>query len=209
MSAIPPAPLRRLLVLVVAGLMLALPVVSAAQARYVRLEGRVQWIAGNVLSLSVSDSPAIGIDLIQVAQSDYSGLGQGDWVIITGQLSDDYRRVLGISIQRGDPGFQAPKIRSHAISDDPDAPISADHYSGGSCLSRARRPGLERTCRLLFPPGPACTRRHDGAHARLETTGRTGPLLKAISDLAAGDGFTGEKVMEISKKFDTNFPAGH
>ena len=31
--------------------------------------------------------------------------------------------------------------------------------------------------------------------------------FKAISDLAAGGGFTGEKVMEISKKFDTNFPA--
>jgi len=28
----------------------------------------------------------------------------------------------------------------------------------------------------------------------------------AISELAAGGGFTGEKVMEISKKFDTNFP---
>jgi quercetin dioxygenase-like cupin family protein len=31
--------------------------------------------------------------------------------------------------------------------------------------------------------------------------------VKAISDLAASDGFTGEKVMAISKKFDTNFPA--
>jgi quercetin dioxygenase-like cupin family protein len=31
--------------------------------------------------------------------------------------------------------------------------------------------------------------------------------FKAISDLAAGDGFTGEKVIAISKKFDTNFPA--
>src|SRR5262245_3428200 len=30
--------------------------------------------------------------------------------------------------------------------------------------------------------------------------------FKAISDLAAGDSFTGEKVMVISKKFDTNFP---
>src|SRR5262245_39751308 len=30
--------------------------------------------------------------------------------------------------------------------------------------------------------------------------------FKAISELAAGDGFTGEKVMEISKRFDTNFP---
>ena len=31
--------------------------------------------------------------------------------------------------------------------------------------------------------------------------------FKAISELAAGGGFTGEKVMEISKRFDTNFPA--
>jgi len=29
----------------------------------------------------------------------------------------------------------------------------------------------------------------------------------AISELAASDGFTGEKVAEVSKKFDTNFPA--
>lgn len=31
--------------------------------------------------------------------------------------------------------------------------------------------------------------------------------FKAIAELAAGDGFTGEKVIAISKKFDTNFPA--
>ena len=31
--------------------------------------------------------------------------------------------------------------------------------------------------------------------------------FKAISDLAASDGFTGEKVVGISKKFDTTFPA--
>ena len=30
--------------------------------------------------------------------------------------------------------------------------------------------------------------------------------LKAISDLAAGGGFTSEKVIEISKTFDTHFP---
>jgi hypothetical protein len=29
--------------------------------------------------------------------------------------------------------------------------------------------------------------------------------FKGISELAAGGGFTGEKVMEISKNFDTNF----
>ena len=31
--------------------------------------------------------------------------------------------------------------------------------------------------------------------------------FKAIADLATGDGFTGEKVIAISKQFDTNFPA--
>ena len=31
--------------------------------------------------------------------------------------------------------------------------------------------------------------------------------LKAISELAAGGGFTNEKVIEISKTFDTHFPA--
>src|SRR5262249_57321329 len=31
--------------------------------------------------------------------------------------------------------------------------------------------------------------------------------FEAVSELAAGDGFTGERVMEISKEFDTNFPA--
>jgi mannose-6-phosphate isomerase-like protein (cupin superfamily) len=33
--------------------------------------------------------------------------------------------------------------------------------------------------------------------------------FKAISRLAAGGGFTGEKAMEISKQFDTNFPVAH
>ena len=33
--------------------------------------------------------------------------------------------------------------------------------------------------------------------------------FKAIAELAGGGGFTDEKAMEISKKFDTNFPAAH
>ena len=33
--------------------------------------------------------------------------------------------------------------------------------------------------------------------------------FKTISELAAGGGFTGEKVREISKKFDTNFLGAH
>ena len=33
--------------------------------------------------------------------------------------------------------------------------------------------------------------------------------FKAISDLAASGGFSGEKALEISEKFDTKFPAAH
>ena len=33
--------------------------------------------------------------------------------------------------------------------------------------------------------------------------------FKAVSQLAAGDGFTGERVMAISKEFDTNYPGAH
>ena len=33
--------------------------------------------------------------------------------------------------------------------------------------------------------------------------------FKAVSELDVSGGFTGEKVMEISEKFDTNFPATH
>jgi quercetin dioxygenase-like cupin family protein len=36
--------------------------------------------------------------------------------------------------------------------------------------------------------------------------GGQGYYFKAISELAAGDGFTHEKVLEISRQFDTNFP---
>jgi hypothetical protein len=100
--------LCRLLGLAVFPLLAALPASPAAQSRDVRLEGRVQWIAGTVLSLAPNDGPAVRVDLGRVPQSDYGGLAQGDWVIVTGRLSDDYRRVLGTSIQRGYPGFQAP-----------------------------------------------------------------------------------------------------
>jgi hypothetical protein len=52
-------------------------------------------------------------------------------------------------------------------------------------------------------------KRTDGVHARLESAWQTRSLLQAISELAAGGEFTGENAIEISTKFDTNFPAAH
>jgi hypothetical protein len=103
-----PGTSRRLALLTMFALLLALPLPSAAQSRYVRLEGRVQWIAGTVLSLAGTDGWAVGIDLRRAPQSDYSGVGQGDWVVVLAELSDDYRRVFAVSIRRGYPGIQAP-----------------------------------------------------------------------------------------------------
>ena len=98
----------RLGVLLVVACLVLLPGSSLAQSRSVRFEGRVQWIGGSVLSVAVNDGPAVAIDLGRVPQSDYSGLTQGDWVIVIGELSPDRRRVLGSSVTRTDGGFQAP-----------------------------------------------------------------------------------------------------
>jgi hypothetical protein len=82
---------------------------TVAQGRYVRFEGRVQWISGAVLSVAVVDGgPAVAVDLGRVPQGDYIGLAQGDWVIVVGELSPDRRRVIGTGITRTYGGSEAP-----------------------------------------------------------------------------------------------------
>ena len=99
---------HRLELLLLITFLVLLPGSSPAQSRPVRFEGRVQWIGGSVLSVAVNDGPAVAIDLGRVAQSDYSGLVQGDWVLVTGELSSDRRRVLGSSVTRAPGAFQSP-----------------------------------------------------------------------------------------------------
>src|SRR5262245_49564309 len=90
----------RLALVLTLWLALALAAPAAAQTQYVRFEGRVQWIGGSVLSVASSDGPAIAVDLGRVPQGDYIVLGQGDWVIVAGELSPDRRRVFGTGITR-------------------------------------------------------------------------------------------------------------
>ena len=99
---------RRLRLLLTVVLLLALSGPSSAQSRSIRFEGRVQWIAGSVLSVAMNDGPSVAIDLGRVPQSDYSGLAQGDWVIVVGELSPDRRRILGSGITRTYGAFEAP-----------------------------------------------------------------------------------------------------
>jgi hypothetical protein len=100
---------RRFRRFLIVACLVVLPGSAMAQSRFVRFEGRVQWIGGSVLSVAVNDGPSVAIDLGRVAQSDYSGLVQGDWVVVTGELSSDRRRILGSGITRTyGGGFQSP-----------------------------------------------------------------------------------------------------
>jgi hypothetical protein len=94
-----------LLALVLLGL--AAPGPVAAQQR-VHFEGRVLWVSGNSMAIAVNDGPSVSVDLGDVPQGEYAGLEEGEWVVVTAQLSRDRRKVFGISIARYGGGFQAP-----------------------------------------------------------------------------------------------------
>jgi hypothetical protein len=82
---------------------------AAAQGRYMRLDGIVQWIASNKMQLILDSGPSVSIDLTQVPQEQYRGLSQRDRVGVIATLSSDGRQILGLSITRVDPfGYEAP-----------------------------------------------------------------------------------------------------
>jgi hypothetical protein len=87
--------------------LLAAPLGAEAQ-RLLLYEGRVQWIAGSTLILATEDGWSLRVDLTRVPQSDYSGLGQGDRIIVSGTLSQDGNYVHGLSIERIRSDYQAP-----------------------------------------------------------------------------------------------------
>jgi hypothetical protein len=98
---------RRRFIEVIAGGFLAAPLAAEAQS-LLRYEGRVQWIASSTLILATDDGWSIRVDLTRVPQSDYSGLGPRDRIIVSGTLSQDGNYVLGLSIERVRLNYQAP-----------------------------------------------------------------------------------------------------
>jgi cold shock CspA family protein len=92
---------KRCLVAVVVSLVLCGAVApGAAQERVVRVEGRVQWIAGEKMML-IPDSGAlpIEVDITQVPQDNYQTLKAGDPVVVSGVVSPDNRKVIATSVQ--------------------------------------------------------------------------------------------------------------
>ena len=59
-------------------------------------------------------------------------------------------------------------------------------------------------CRAVMSSPPGC----DPSSASFDWSlpGGQDHYFKAIADLAAGGGFTDDKVMEINKRFNTDFP---
>jgi len=82
---------------------------AAAQGRYLRLDGWVQWIASDRMQLILDSGQSVAIELNQVPQDQYRGLAQRDRVSVIGVPSPDNRRLIGTSVTRVDIwGGQAP-----------------------------------------------------------------------------------------------------
>jgi len=98
---------RRAFLSVMAGGFLAAPLAAEAQ-RLLLYEGRVQWIAGSTLILMTDEGWSLRVDLTRVPQSDFSGVGPRDRIIVSGTLSQDGNYVLGRSIERVRSDYQSP-----------------------------------------------------------------------------------------------------
>src|SRR5262245_63010644 len=77
------------------------------QGRFVRLNGIVQWIAGDRMMLILDGGQSVPIELTQVRQDQYSALVQRDRVTVEGIVSADNRRVFASNVFR-DPYYQSP-----------------------------------------------------------------------------------------------------
>ena len=83
--------------------LLAMVSVAAAQAPPMRLQGRVAWIAGQVLVIVAAGHPSINVDISQVPQDQRATLREGDRIVVTGAASNERTRVVAASVERVGP----------------------------------------------------------------------------------------------------------
>ncbi len=105
--------MSKIISLILAGGALALTLVGepapAAAQRYVEIDGRVQWIAGQKLMLMLSSGGGVDVDIAQVPLDQYRNLTQGDPVMVVGTVSRDNRKVFASTVMRGNRwGDQSP-----------------------------------------------------------------------------------------------------
>src|SRR5262245_49479887 len=96
--------MKRSLMALLAGSALLLsisPTPAHAQGRFVQLDGRVQWIAGQEVMVLMNGGGGVDVDIAQVPQDQYRTLTQGDPVVVVGTVSTDNRKVYAQSVSRG------------------------------------------------------------------------------------------------------------
>jgi len=76
---------------------------SAGDDTPVQFEGRVQWIAGDTLTVATDDDHSISVDLTHVPQDEYQRLGSNDRVVVTGIVPTEQNRVVATSIEPLEP----------------------------------------------------------------------------------------------------------
>jgi hypothetical protein len=86
---------------------LLLITVATPAVSNLRLEGRVQWINGEMMILASDEGWSIRIDLARIDQDEYRGLRSGDRVVVTGVPSADWRSVTALSVAPAQFPYQA------------------------------------------------------------------------------------------------------
>ena len=91
---------RRSLIALGGLLLLSALTVGSIAAQEVRLDGRVQWIAGQLMVVQLDSGGSVSVDLKGVPQDQYSVLRRGDRVVIGGALTDLSPRFMATSVLR-------------------------------------------------------------------------------------------------------------
>jgi len=73
---------------------------AGAQEWWVRFDGRVQWLAGDLMVVWANGGSSVSVDLRRVRQDEYAGLTVGNWVTVVGVIRNCERRVIGIFVRR-------------------------------------------------------------------------------------------------------------
>jgi hypothetical protein len=74
---------------------------ARAQDQPVRFDGRVQWIAGELMVVQLDNGASVSVDLDRVPQDEYAALSPSERVVVIGTLPYGARRIVGSSIRRG------------------------------------------------------------------------------------------------------------
>jgi len=82
------------------------PEPAGAQEWSIRFDGRVQWVAGQLMVVDSDFGSSVAIDLLRVPQGEYAGVTTGDRVTVIGVVRNGNARVMGRSVLRAET--QAP-----------------------------------------------------------------------------------------------------